>query len=99
MRAESRWPILAQAPRPIPSPVSFLVIRTENIMTIVRPLLVLVPLMLGACGSPSQEPPPPVKDTAFGGMTDAMDRARGVEATTMQQKADMDRALQESEKP
>jgi len=70
-------------------------------MTIVRPLLVLMPLMLGACGSPSQEPPPPppVKDTAFGGMTDAMDKARGVEGTVMQQKADMDHALQESEKP
>jgi hypothetical protein len=32
-------------------------------------------------------------------MTDAMEKARGVEGTVMQQKADMDHALQESEKP
>ena len=54
-----------------------------------------------ACGQSGEQAdspaPPPVQDTAFGDMVGAMDKARGVEATTMQHKADMDRALQEQE--
>ena len=67
-------------------------------MTIVRPLVLLVLAVAATgCGSESSQPPPPVKDTAFGDMAGAMDKARGVEATTMQQKEDLDRAVQEAE--
>jgi len=67
-------------------------------MTIVRPLVLLVLAVAATgCGSESSPPPPPVKDTAFGDMAGAMDKARGVEATTMQQKEDLDRAVQEAE--
>ncbi|MET0499330.1 MAG: hypothetical protein ABW106_13785 [Steroidobacteraceae bacterium] len=70
-------------------------------MSIVRPLLLLVlTLALTGCGSESSQPPappPPVKDTAFGDMAGAMDKARGVEATTMQQKEELDRAVQQAE--
>ena len=62
-------------------------------------------LLLGtiaACSSKQDEqaeaPPMKVEDTAFGDMTKTMDRARSVEATTMQQKEDMDRALEASER-
>jgi hypothetical protein len=56
---------------------------------------------LAAC-SPDPGPekpasPPPVKDTVFGDMAGAVDKARSVEATTMQQKQEMDRAVQEAE--
>lgn len=58
-------------------------------------------ITLTACGpDPAPKdpsPPPPVKNNAFSDMTGAMDKARGVEATTMKQKEDMDRALQETE--
>lgn len=56
---------------------------------------------LTACGpDPAPKDPsplPPVKDTAFGDMVGTMDKARGVEATTMKQKEDMDRSVQEAE--
>ncbi len=50
-------------------------------------------------GPEKPTPPPPLKDTVFGDMAGAVDKARGVEATTMQQKQEMDRALQEAEGP
>jgi len=62
--------------------------------------LALAALLLAACGS--QQPPaepPPVKDTVFGDAVGTMDKARGVEGTVMQQKQDLDRALQENENP
>lgn len=51
-----------------------------------------------ACGSggESEQPaPPPVEDTAFGDAVGTMDRARGVEDTTLQHKQDLDRAIDE----
>ena len=55
-------------------------------------------LVLSACGSRHEsEPTPAVEDTAFGDMTGAMDKARGVEDTLQQQKENMDRSLQEAE--
>jgi len=59
----------------------------------------LLSCALSACGpSPEeQREPPAVKDTAFGDMVGTMDRARGVEDTTMQHKEDVDRSLDEAE--
>lgn len=61
--------------------------------------LIAVSMLLAACGAQDEAPPepPPVKDTAFGDMVGTMDKARGVEDTTMQHKEDLDRAMQESE--
>lgn len=60
--------------------------------------LLSIAIALAACGSKQEEaaekPPMKVEDTAFGDMTKAMDRAKGVEATTMQQKEDTDRAVE-----
>jgi hypothetical protein len=57
--------------------------------------------LLVGCGSGGTEearkPPPPVKDTAFGDMVGTMDKARGVEDTTMQHKRDMDAAIESQE--
>ncbi len=50
---------------------------------------------LAAC-APKQEPPP-VKQTAFGDMVGTMDRARSVQDTTMQHKAETDKALDAAE--
>lgn len=76
---------------------------TEYIMSTSRNLplaLVLAPI-LAACtpdpGPQQPEPPPPVKNTVFGDMAGAVDKARAVEATTQQQQQEMDRALQEAE--
>jgi hypothetical protein len=75
---------------------------TELIMNLPRTLMLCVTTMasLVACGpDPAPKdpsPPPPVKN-AFSDMTGTMDKARGVEATTMQHKEDMDRTLQETE--
>jgi hypothetical protein len=68
-------------------------------MISVRPLLfVVLPLLLSACGAPEPPPPPmPVKDTVYGDAVGAMDKARGIEATTMEQKKALDRAVQEAE--
>lgn len=53
----------------------------------------LVPLLLvlAACGSEQQPADAPYSD--------AMEKARGVEATLQQQKDNMDQALQEKEQP
>jgi hypothetical protein len=56
---------------------------------------------LAACGAHEEgqqrPPPPPVEDTAFGPMVGTMDKARGVEDTTLQHKEDMDQELQRQE--
>jgi hypothetical protein len=62
-----------------------------------RVLLAVVAALLGACGSSKQPDPPPVKDTAFGPAVGAMDKARGVNDTVMQQKEDTDRAISEQD--
>jgi hypothetical protein len=63
-------------------------------------LLLLLGSLAGCDGKPQAEPePPPMKpeDTAFGDMTKAMDRAKGVEATTLERKQELDSALEEGE--
>jgi hypothetical protein len=54
---------------------------------------------LAACGSAGDDeerkPQPPVEDTAFGDMVGTMDKARGVEDTTMQHKQDTDKAIEQ----
>ena len=59
---------------------------------------VLVSVALAACGG-EREPKEPldVKDTAFGDMVEAKERARAVEDTTMQHKQELDRALDDAE--
>jgi hypothetical protein len=56
---------------------------------------------LAACGAHEDEqqrpPPPPVEDTAFGPMVGTMEKARGVEDTTLQHKEDLDRELERQE--
>lgn len=56
---------------------------------------------LSACGpDPAPKDPsplPPVKDTFAGDMVGSMDKARAVEATTLQHKDDLDRAVKEAE--
>jgi outer membrane lipoprotein-sorting protein len=75
----------------------------ELIMTFVRSALLCVSMLatVSGCGqdrAPEEPPsPPPVKDTVFKDMSGAMDKARSVEGTTMQQKENMDRAVQEAE--
>lgn len=62
--------------------------------------LAFAALLLTACGS-EQKPaePPPLKDTAFGDMAGAMDKARGTEATLQQGQEARDHKLQEDENP
>jgi hypothetical protein len=73
-----------------------------------RPLAALlisliVSLGMTACGSKSEPPPKPsqepapVKDGAFGDMVGTMDKARGVEDTTMEHKEAVDRSLDNAE--
>jgi hypothetical protein len=70
-------------------------------MTITRPLMLWIAsaVILAGCGAgtESARPPPPVEDTVVGDMVGTMDKARGVEATTMQHKEELDRSLQEAE--
>ena len=72
-------------------------------MTIFRSLMLCLSLSasLCACGpDPAPKDPsslPAVKDTFSGDMVGTMDKARAVEATTLQQKEDMDRAVKEAE--
>lgn len=65
-----------------------------------RSMLVLIlAVELAACGAGQEaaEQPPPVADTALGDMVGTMDKARAVEATTMQHKEDLDRAMEAAE--
>jgi hypothetical protein len=63
--------------------------------------VVLAYMLLQGCGgSPGegeQREPPPVEETAFGDAVGTMDRARGVEDTTLQHKQDLDRAIDQQE--
>jgi hypothetical protein len=54
---------------------------------------------LAACGSDSEprEETAPVKDTVAGDLVGTMDKARGVEDTTMQHKEELDRAMDAAE--
>jgi hypothetical protein len=54
---------------------------------------------LSACGTGQDESrePPPIEDTVFGDTVGAMDKARGVEATTLQHKQELDRAMEAAE--
>lgn len=53
---------------------------------------------LAACGSHDDaKQPPPVRDTAFGDLVRAEDKARGVQDTVMKQKEEADRQLEQQE--
>jgi hypothetical protein len=55
---------------------------------------------LAACGShddAKQPEPPPVRDTAFGDLVRAEDKARGVQDTVIKQKEETDRQLEQQE--
>jgi hypothetical protein len=61
---------------------------------------IVATVLLAACGAADDDArpaPPPVKDSAFGDMVGTMDRARGVQDTTLQHKDDLDRELQQQE--
>jgi hypothetical protein len=62
--------------------------------------LTLVSGWLAACTShddAKQSEPPPVRDTAFGDLVRAEDKARGVQDTVMKQKEEADRQLEQQE--
>ena len=52
---------------------------------------------IAACSGKQEEqaevPPMKVEDTAFGDMTQTLERAKAVEGTTMRHKEDVDKAL------
>jgi hypothetical protein len=55
---------------------------------------------LAACGShedAKQPDPPPVRDTAFGDLVRAEDKARGVQDTLEKQKEERDRQMEQQE--
>ena len=55
---------------------------------------------LAACGShdESKQPdPPPVRDSAFGDLVRAEDKARGVQDTLQKQKEERDRQMEQQE--
>ena len=54
-------------------------------------------VMLSGCSSGEPPAPPPVQETVFGDAVGTMDRARAVEGVTMQQKQDIDQALDQAE--
>jgi hypothetical protein len=61
--------------------------------------LLLISAWLAACGS-AEEPrkPPPVEDTVFRDtVVTPLNKAKGVEDTVMQQKRDVDQAVDQSE--
>ena len=62
--------------------------------------MLLVSLLLAACGSADEprKPPPPVEDTVFRDtVVTPIDKAKNVENVVMEQKRDVDRAVDESE--
>ena len=61
--------------------------------------LLLISVLLAACGSADEprKPPPPVEDTVFRDtVVTPIEKAKGVEDTVMQQKRDVDQAVDES---
>lgn len=67
-----------------------------------RILLAAIACMaLGGCGSSAKQEapaePPPVKDTVFGDMVGAMDKARGVQDTMDARKQEVDRQMKSAE--
>ena len=72
-------------------------------MTTIRRVcsVVFACMLLAACGGSADEggqrEPPPIDETAFGDAVGTMDRARGVEDTTLQHKQDLDRAIDQQE--
>ena len=57
-------------------------------------------LTMHGCGTseaPEESASPPIEETAFGDMVGTVDKSRAVEGVVMQQKEDIDQALQESE--
>lgn len=62
--------------------------------------LLLISVWLAACGSADEprKPPPPVEDTVFRDtVVTPLEKAKGVEDTVMQQKRDVDQAVDQSE--
>ena len=62
--------------------------------------MLLVSLLLAACGSADEprKPPPPVEDTVFRDtVVTPIDKAKNVENVEMEQKRDVDQAVDESE--
>jgi hypothetical protein len=62
--------------------------------------MLLVSLLLAACGSADEprKPPPPVEDTVFRDtVVTPIDKAKNVENVVMEQKRDVDQAVDESE--
>ena len=54
--------------------------------------------LLAACGSADEpKPPPPVEDTVFRDTVAPIDKAKNVENVVMEQKRDVDQAVDESE--
>ena len=56
--------------------------------------------LLAACGShedAKQPDPPPVRDTAFGDLVRAEDKARGVQDSLEKQKEERDRRMEQQE--
>ncbi len=60
-------------------------------------LVILTMTGCGASETPEESQSPPIEETAFGETVGTLDKARAVEGTVMQQKEDIDQALQESE--
>lgn len=60
--------------------------------------LALVASLLAGCGSEQQPAePPPVGETAFGDVANAVDKARAVEGQVQDHKRAIDRALEQNE--
>ena len=62
--------------------------------------ILLVSLLLAACGSADEprKPPPPVEETVFRDVAvKPVEKARNVENVVMEQKRDVDQAVDESE--
>ena len=61
--------------------------------------MLLLSLLLAACGSADEpKPPPPVEDTVFRDtVVKPVEKAKNVENVVMEQKRDVDQAVDESE--